>query len=186
MVLYHQVLQVKVWATIEVITSVLNPIIRACVMNQSQGHQLLLDVLTTSIAPIVSREVEFEQVYNEIEVLSEFDSELLLQHDMQQEVVKVVKPFITFLKSYDANQVHNMLVIMLDLQFKHLHVVKNYVNQGNAIRFAYEYDTMLIPHHIICFHQLNPIIQGCNVNAMLMDIVKSSMRTLTFWCQSFY
>jgi hypothetical protein len=96
--------------------------------------------------------------------------------------VKVVKPFITFLKSYDANQVHNMLVIMLDLQFKHLHVVKNYVNQGNAIRFAYEYDTMLIPHHIICFHQLNPIIQGCNVNAMLMDIVKSSMRTLTFWC----
>jgi hypothetical protein len=44
---------------------------------------LLLDVLTTSIAPIVSREVEFEQVYNEIEVLSEFDSELLLQHDMQ-------------------------------------------------------------------------------------------------------
>jgi hypothetical protein len=31
----------------------------------------------------VSKEVEFEQVYNEIEVLSEFDSELLLQHDMQ-------------------------------------------------------------------------------------------------------
>jgi hypothetical protein len=43
---------------------------------------LLLDVLTTSIAPIVSMEVEFEQVFNEIEVLDEFDSELLLQHNM--------------------------------------------------------------------------------------------------------
>jgi hypothetical protein len=28
-------------------------------------------------------EVEFEQVFNEIEVLDEFDVELLLQHNMQ-------------------------------------------------------------------------------------------------------
>ncbi len=92
------------------------------------------------------------------------------------------KPFLTFLKSYDANQVHSMFAIMLDLQFKHLRVVKNYVGQGNVIRLAYEYNAkVVIPFHMICFHQLNPIIQGCNV-----DLVKSSMRTLTFSCESFY
>jgi hypothetical protein len=43
---------------------------------------LLSDVLTTSIAPIFSMEVEFEDVSNEIEVLDEFDSELFLQHNL--------------------------------------------------------------------------------------------------------
>jgi hypothetical protein len=52
--------------------------------------------------------------------------------------VKVLKFFITFLKSYDANQVHNMLAIMLDPRFKHLHVVENYVGQGNVTCLAYE------------------------------------------------
>ncbi len=77
----------------------------------------------------------------------------------------MLKPFLAFLKSYDANQVHNILVMMLYLRFKHLLVVKNYVGQGNAIHFAYEYDAkVVIPHHMIFFHQLNPIIQGCNVD----------------------
>ncbi len=45
----------------------------------------------------------------------------------------MLKSFITFLKSYDANQIHNMLAIMLDPQFKHLRVVENYVGQGNVM-----------------------------------------------------
>jgi hypothetical protein len=32
---------------------------------------------------MINMEVEFEQVFNEIEVLDEFDVELLLQHNMQ-------------------------------------------------------------------------------------------------------
>ncbi len=62
---------------------VLNLIIIACVMNQSQSHWLLLDALTTFIALIVNMEVEFEHVLNEIEVLDEFNTKLLLQHNMQ-------------------------------------------------------------------------------------------------------
>ncbi len=73
--------------------------------------------------------------------------------------MKVFKRFLAFLKSYDTNQVHNMLVIMLGLRFKHLRVMKNYVGQRNAISFAYEYDAkVIIPLHMICFHGLNPII----------------------------
>jgi DNA-binding protein Fis len=45
----------------------------------------------------------------------EFDVELfLLQQNMREEVVKVFKPFIAFLKSYGVNQVYNMITIMLD------------------------------------------------------------------------
>jgi hypothetical protein len=52
--------------------------------------------------------------------------------------------------------------------------VKNDVGQGNAIHFAYEYNTkVVIAHHMIFIHQLNPIIQGCNVDTMLMDLMKA-------------
>jgi hypothetical protein len=91
---------------------------------------------------------------------------LILNSFCNIEVVKVLKPFLTFLKSYDANQVPNMLVIMLDLRFKHLPVVKNNVGQGNVIHFAYEYDAkVVIPLHMIYFHQLNLLSR----DAMLMQ-----------------
>jgi hypothetical protein len=65
------------------VACVLNLVIKACVTNQSQSHGLLSDVLTTFIVLMINMEVEFEQVFNEIEVLDEFDVELLLQHNMQ-------------------------------------------------------------------------------------------------------
>jgi hypothetical protein len=37
-------------------------------MNQSQGHWLLSNALSTCIAPIVNMEVKFEQVFDGIEV----------------------------------------------------------------------------------------------------------------------
>jgi hypothetical protein len=37
-------------------------------MNQSQGHGLLSDALSTSIAPTVNMEIKFEQVFYGIEV----------------------------------------------------------------------------------------------------------------------
>ncbi len=46
---------------------------------------------------------------------NESDVELfLLQQNMWQEIVKVFKPFVAFLKLYDVNQVYNMIAIMLD------------------------------------------------------------------------
>ncbi len=48
-VLQQRLLKAQVWAIDELITSTLNPIILACVMNYSKGHWLLLDALTTII-----------------------------------------------------------------------------------------------------------------------------------------
>jgi hypothetical protein len=37
---------------------------------------------------------------------------------MQLEVIKLIKPFLEFLKPFDAQQARNMVAIMLDPHFK--------------------------------------------------------------------
>jgi hypothetical protein len=50
-----------------------------------------------------------------------FDVELhTLNKNMQHEVVKVLKPFLEFIKAFDSCQTHNMLTLMLDPRFKSL------------------------------------------------------------------
>jgi len=66
--------------------------------------------------------------------LDQFDLDLIsFQRKMQKEVVKVLKPFLQFLNLFYVDQVHNMLAIMLDPQFKSLRVMENLVGSGDAI-----------------------------------------------------
>jgi hypothetical protein len=67
--------------------------------------------------------------------------------------------FLTILVCFfNSNQVHNMLAIMLDPQFKSLSVVKILVRCDNAIQLAYGYDLKaMIPLLMVCFETLNPI-----------------------------
>jgi hypothetical protein len=44
----------------------------------------------------------------------------MLNKNMRHEVVKVIKPFLQFLKTFDYCQVHNMLALMLDPHYKSL------------------------------------------------------------------
>jgi len=77
---------------------------------------------------------------------------------MWLEVMKVIKHFLEFLRSFDVGQAHNMVVIMLDPCFKVLHIVENLVGHGNAIRLAYEYDVqVVVPLLMVCFDWLNLI-----------------------------
>jgi hypothetical protein len=46
------------WATVKIVTFILNHVVLACVMNQFKGHWLLLDTLTTPVAFIMTMEVE--------------------------------------------------------------------------------------------------------------------------------
>jgi hypothetical protein len=71
---------------------------------------------------------------------------------MQLEVIKVIKPFLDFLRSFDAQQVHNMMVIMLDTHFKALRIVESLVGCRNAIRLTFEYDAkFVILLLMVCF-----------------------------------
>jgi len=104
------------------------------------------------------------------EIFDEFYLEfLILQKNIQQKIIKVIKLFFLFLKAFDSQDVHNMFVITLDPYFKILQVVKNYVAHGEVICFAFEYDgKIMIPLLMIFFDQLNLISQACAIFLMSM------------------
>jgi hypothetical protein len=78
---------------------------------------------------------------------------------MQLKIIKVIKPFLQILRTFDEGQVHNMMAIMLDLRFNSLHFVENLLGCGNTIQLANEYDArIVIPLLMVCFEQLNPYI----------------------------
>jgi len=80
---------------------------------------------------------------------------------MQQEFVKVFKPFVDFLKAFESHQVHNMLALMLDFHFKNPYGLwKTLWDLGNAICFITKYDIKkVIPLLMTIFDQLNFTIQ---------------------------
>jgi len=80
---------------------------------------------------------------------------------MVVEVQVVLTPFLAFTSSYNANKVHNMLALMLDLHFKPLDVVKAFVGWAKVIQIVVEYDNkILLQELIVVFHFLNPTING--------------------------
>jgi len=80
-------------------------------------------------------------VMNQSRHLTFFDIELdLLSQKMWHEVVKVIKPFLKNLKTFDFRQVHKSWPLMLNLCFKSLTVMKNFVGCGNAICLVIEYN----------------------------------------------
>ncbi len=114
-------------------------------------------------------EIEVVGLGDGSEILDEFDSKLLtLQKKMWHEVVKVIRPFFLFLKTFDLHNVHKMFAIMLDLRFKFLRIVENYVGHGATIRLASKYDAKaMIPLLMACFDQLNVFIPK-HVQLLLM------------------
>ncbi len=81
------------WAIAETITHCLNLVVMACAMNQSKGHSFLSYSLTIVINLLVVMDFEIDPLDGN-ENFNLFDVELnMLNKNMQQEVVKVIKPF---------------------------------------------------------------------------------------------
>jgi hypothetical protein len=59
---------------------------------------------------------------------------------MQAEVINVLKPFLAFTSSLQPYHVHNMLVIILDLCFMNLGLIRDYVDLELAMQVATNYD----------------------------------------------
>jgi hypothetical protein len=145
----------QVQAIAKVVTRHLNHVVTTCVMNQFGGHWLLLIALTTIINLIVVVEFEVDPIVNENVTFDLFDVELhMLNVNLwHNEVIKVIKYFLKFFKTFDSHQVQNMLTLMLDPQmFKSLWVVKGFVGYGNAIHFTIKYDVKeIIPLFMTIF-----------------------------------
>jgi len=127
-VLHEIILKAQVWAIVEVITSTLNHFVSTCVMNKSRGHWLLSNALTITITLTMEMEVALLELSIKLEIFDLFEAKIHFLHkNMRLEVIKLIKPFLEFLKSFDATQAHNMMVIMLDPSFKALRIVENLV-----------------------------------------------------------
>ncbi len=70
----------------------------------------MLDALTTSITFIMEMEVALLQLSSGPKMSDPFKARIFfLQKNMQLEVTKVIKPFLEFLRFFDAGQAHNMV-----------------------------------------------------------------------------
>jgi hypothetical protein len=73
------------------------------VLNQSKGHWLLSNALLIIINLIVAIESQPDSFDDGSETCDEFDDELqMLYKNMQQEVVKVIRPFLQFFMAFDS------------------------------------------------------------------------------------
>jgi hypothetical protein len=85
--------------------------------------------------------------------------------NMWQEVVKVIKYFLEFFKTFDFQQIHNIFALMLDPCVKSLRVVKKIVGHGNANYHVAKYNVKkIIPLFMIVFYQLNLMVHPNNVH----------------------
>ncbi len=67
-------LKAQVWVVVEVITFALNHVVLTCVLNQSRGHWLLFNTLTTCVTLIVKMETKLLQLSNLFKVLNPFET----------------------------------------------------------------------------------------------------------------
>jgi hypothetical protein len=89
----------------------------------------------------------------------EFESELeILYGRMAGEVATVLRPLLSFARTFDVGKAHNMLALMLDPRFKDLEVILNYVGHDMAKQVVDDYDSkVLVPLLLKAATILSPI-----------------------------
>jgi hypothetical protein len=88
---------------------------------------------------------------------------------MMPKVLVALFPFLSFASTYNVTKVHNMLVLMLDLHFKSLDVVKAFVRRAKVIQIVAEYDIMtLMPLLVATFQFQNLNIIGL-IKPLMVD-----------------
>jgi len=76
---------------------------------------------------------------------------------MKAQVVGVLEPLLSFMVGFQAYRAHNMLAMMLDLCYKGLGLVINYVGKERALGIAGEYDMMVLFSLLVSTYKvLNP------------------------------
>jgi len=64
----------------------------------------------------------------------------LFAFNIKKEVCGVLDSFLSFLKNYEERKAHNMFSLMLDPQFKSLHLVPSFVGCEQGISIVQKYD----------------------------------------------
>jgi glucokinase len=70
---------------------------------------------------------------------------------MMMQVINILSPFLAFALAYNQAKVHNMLatmleLTMLELHFKNMKVIRDFVGQAHAIQIVTNYESI----NIVC------------------------------------
>jgi hypothetical protein len=80
----------------------------------------------------------------------------LFTSNIKKKVCGVLDSFLSFLKNYEERKTHNMFSLMLDPQFKSLHLISSFVGHEQNIYIIEKYDQKsLQPILLKCYHHLH-------------------------------
>ncbi len=81
------------------------------------------------------------QALNPFLIRGNFDSKLQeFKLRMMTQIINILSPFLTFALAYNQADVHNIMAIMLDLWFKNMKVIWDFVGHAHAIQIVTNFD----------------------------------------------
>ncbi len=130
---------------VKTIINTLLQVVQQCVLNQSQGYWLVVDALVYifSSCNMMKWETSSNEALNYPLIQGKFDSKSQkIKLWMTSQILKILAHFLAFLGIYIATKTH-MLVIILDILFKNVKIVQDFV--ANFIAFqVVEYETKMV------------------------------------------
>lgn len=154
----------QTWAVARAATETLVPVVKQSVLKQNHGFWFLSEALAAAL----SLSIHFRQSHflaGEVTTAhsdGDFDGELLvLKSRMEEEVLAVLEPLLSFAGTFSRQSAHNMLALMLDPRFKGLGLVRDYVGGEKVVSIVFEYDSLvLLPLLMQCYKRLHPTAQS--------------------------
>ncbi len=111
----------QTWAIAQAIIDMFFPIVKLCVLNQNVGYWLLLNALHSAFTLCITMKANVARAQT-----------------LNQPLIHGV-----FASTCNQTKVHNMLVIMLDLHFKNMKVIHDFVGNAHAIQIVTYYDVLI-------------------------------------------
>ncbi len=132
------------------------PFVKKCILNQTHDYWFIFNIVHVAFPINVSMQMEIQQSKTTSSnfIKGDFESELQALH---LHMMAILAPFLSFATTCIPSKAHNMLVLMLDLHFKCLNVVKTFVGWAKIMEMVAKYDiTSLMSLAVVAFHLQNP------------------------------
>ena len=154
----------QTWPIARAATETLIPVVKQSVLKQNHGFWFLSEALAAAL----TLSIHFRQsrlFSGEVTTSNgdgDFDGELLVMKSrMEEEVLAVLEPLLSFAATFSRQSAHNMLALMLDPRFKGLGLVRDYVGPEKVVGIVFEYDNLvLLPLLMQCYKRLHPTAQS--------------------------
>jgi hypothetical protein len=139
------------WAMAHAITNTLFPIVNQCVIKPNLKVLVVCQMHLFAFAFCIVMKVNVANIeaLNQPLIHGDFDSKLQeFKQKMMVQVVRILMSLLTFLMIYNHSKSHNMLTIMLDLHYKNMKYIQNFM--GNSIVAKYNVKIMCLFFYCRC------------------------------------